>query len=118
PLAAGAIHGLKLVAVAVVAQAVLGMAKSLAPDRQRAAIALAGAAIALIAGAAIGQVAAIVAGIAAGLVFCRDGFSGEPQGDGPVLSRRAGFVALAVFLILLIGLPLITGLGQGFAIFD
>jgi chromate transporter len=118
PLAAGAIHGLKLVAVAVVAQAVLGMAKSLTPDRQRAAIALAGAAIALIAGGAIGQVEAIVAGIAAGLVFCRDGLSGEPQGDGPVLSRRAGFVALAVFLILLVGLPLIAGLGQGFAIFD
>lgn len=118
PLAAGAIHGLKLVAVAVVAQAVLGMAKSLTPDRQRAAIALAGAAIALIAGGAIGQVAAIVVGIAAGLVVCHDGLSGEPQGDGPVLSRRAGFVTLAVFLILLVGLPLVAGLGHAFAIFD
>jgi chromate transporter len=43
PWAAGMLHGLKLVAVAIVAQAVWGMARSLCPDRQRAAIGLVGA---------------------------------------------------------------------------
>jgi chromate transporter len=118
PLAQGAIHGLKLVAVAVVAQAVLGMAKSLTPDRQRATIALVGAAMALLVGGAIGQVAAIVAGIVAGLAFCRDGATTDTHADGPVHSRRAGLVALAAFFILLFGLPLLAGLGQGFALFD
>lgn len=118
PLAQGAIHGLKLVAVAVVAQAVLGMAKSLTPDRERAAIALAGAAMALIVGGAIGQVDAIVLGIIAGLLFCRNG-SVEPHDiERPVLSRQTGLLALVVFFVLLVGLPFIAGLGQGFALFD
>src|ERR1700722_5105819 len=40
PAGVGLLHGLKLVAVAIVAQAVLGMARSLCPDRQRASIAM------------------------------------------------------------------------------
>src|SRR5579872_3506359 len=47
PLGQGLLHGLKLVAVAIVAQAVFGMARSLCPDRQRASIAAIAAVIIL-----------------------------------------------------------------------
>ncbi|HLV83390.1 MAG TPA: chromate transporter, partial [Devosia sp.] len=62
PVAQGVLHGLKLVAVAVVAQAVWGMARSLTPDWQRAAIALAAVAVSLVMAGSAGQVVAIVAG--------------------------------------------------------
>ncbi|HEY3081015.1 MAG TPA: chromate transporter, partial [Chloroflexota bacterium] len=61
---AGVLHGLKVVAVAVVAQAVWAMARSLAPDRERATIALAAAVATLAWPTALGQVATIaVAGL-------------------------------------------------------
>lgn len=53
---AGLLHGLKVVAVAVVAQAVWGMAKSLTPDRERASIALAAVVIVVFAAGATGQI--------------------------------------------------------------
>src|SRR5690606_21650312 len=56
PLGAGIIHGLKLVAVAVVAQAVWGMAQTLCPDRERAGIAIAATLVALLAAGSAGQV--------------------------------------------------------------
>ena len=61
-------HGLKPVAVAVVAQAVLGMARSLAPDRERATIALAAVLIVVFVPTGIGQIAAIAAGALAGML--------------------------------------------------
>jgi chromate transporter len=62
PVGAGLLNGLKIVAVAVVAQAVWGMARSLTPDRQRAAIALAAMLTVIFVSNAIRQVAAIVLG--------------------------------------------------------
>ncbi len=62
PVGSGLLHGLKIVAVAVVAQAVWGMAKSLTPDRERAGIALAAVLIVVFSAGAIGQIAAISAG--------------------------------------------------------
>src|SRR5215208_492867 len=59
PFAEGILHGLKLVAVAVVAQAIWGMANSLTPDRARAAIALAAVAIVVFIGGSFGQIGAI-----------------------------------------------------------
>ena len=56
PVAEGILHGLKLVAVAVVAQAIWGMANSLTPDRARAAIALAAVAIVVFIGGSFGQI--------------------------------------------------------------
>src|SRR5207249_4454604 len=56
------LHGLKIVAVAVVAQAVWGMAKSLCPDKERATIAVGAAIAALAVPTALGQVGAIAAG--------------------------------------------------------
>ncbi len=119
PIGSGLLHGLKLVAVAIVAQAVWGMARSLCPDRQRASIAAAAALIVLLGPSAV-QLAAIALGGLAGLWLCR---AGEPASGGhlPVpVSRRAGIAALAAYLLLLAGLPLAQHLGapQGVALFN
>lgn len=118
--AEGVLHGLKLVAVAVVAQAVWGMAKSLTPDRERARIALAGVAIVVFIGGSFGQIGAIALGAIAGLWLCRSEFS-KPTGHlrFPV-SRRNGTVALFLFAILFVIPPLlfITTGHQAVALFD
>ena len=108
PLASGAIHGLKVVAVAVVAQAVWGMAKSLCPDRLRAGIALAAAAGVVLLPGAGGQLGAIVLG---GLVACR----ALPVTPLPAaahldygVSRRQGAALLALCGLLLVALPLLA----------
>src|SRR5882672_7698223 len=62
PVALGLLHGLKLVAVAVVAQAVWGMTRTLTPDRTRAGIALAAIGIVVIFAGSFGQIAAIALG--------------------------------------------------------
>src|SRR5271170_4940931 len=71
PIAEGFLHGLKLVAVAVVAQAVWGMTRTLTPDRARAAIALCAIFVAVMVGGSFGQIAAIALGAIAGLGLCR-----------------------------------------------
>jgi chromate transporter len=62
PIGAGLLHGLKLVAVAIVAQAVWGMARTLAPDRERASIAVIAALIILFSSASVAQIGAIALG--------------------------------------------------------
>ncbi|WOJ90696.1 chromate efflux transporter [Methylocapsa polymorpha] len=118
----GVLHGLKLVAVAIVAQAVWGMAQILCPDRARASIAVTAAVILSFSASSAAQIATIVMGGAAGLWLCRV----EPQaGDGegrlstPV-SRRAGLSAIILFFLLLGGLPILEKLGhsQAVALFD
>ncbi|PXA90409.1 chromate transporter [Nostoc sp. 3335mG] len=117
-LAQGVIHGLKLVAVAVVAQAVLGMAKSLTPDRTRAGLAVLAVLAMVVLPGALGQIGAILIGAMLGLVLCRTvGEAVVPAAPVPV-SRRFGLAMLALFLILLAVLPLLAGLSQGLAIFD
>lgn len=118
PLAQGILHGLKLVAVAVVAQAVLGMAKSLTPDRQRAAIAVLAVAMMVILGGVFGQIGGIVIGGLLGLVFCRGGAIAEGLAAEMPVSRNVGVLALLGFVGLLVLAPLLAGLGQGFALFD
>ncbi len=70
-LAKAAIHGLKLVAIVVVAQAVWGMAQALTPNWRRRGIALAAGLVLALVGGAVGQIAAILIGAAGGLVLCR-----------------------------------------------
>jgi chromate transporter len=72
PVAEGFLHGLKLVAVAVVAQAIWGMTRTLTPDRARAGIALAAVAIVVLFAGSFGQIAAIALGASAGLWLCRE----------------------------------------------
>jgi chromate transporter len=120
----GLLHGLKLVAVAIVAQAVWGMARTLCPDRERASIAAIASLIILFSGTSIAQIGAIVFGAAAGLWLCRNGQPSEPGHDpGQVVvpvSRRVGIAALIVFFALLGGLPFRRnlGAGSGAALFD
>lgn len=116
------LHGLKLVAVAVVAQAVWGMARSLCPDRERASIATVAAILVLFAPTAVGQVGAIVLGGIAGLLLSRP-TTGQvadpvPEPLAMPVSRRAGIACLALFMTLLIGLPVVRGLGMGISFFD
>ncbi|MFP1631279.1 chromate efflux transporter [Zhengella sp. ZM62] len=120
PLGTGLLHGLKIVAVAVVAQAVWGMARNLTPDRERASIALAAVLIVVLSASATGQIGAIAFGALAGLVFCRNG-----RPDGAVhlsfpVSRATGAVLLALFFLLLGLLPLIAAVSQSqaMALFD
>lgn len=108
PLQHGAILGLKIVAVAIVAQAVLGMARSLCPDRERATIAVAAVLILALVPGAFGQVAAIATGAGAGLLWCRFDAS---QPTAPLnfgVTRAVGIGSLALFLALLVGLPVIA----------
>lgn len=113
---AGWIEGLKAAAVAVVAHAVLGMARSLAPDRERGTIAVLGMIIAMLIPAAIGQVAAILAGGLIGLALLRapEFGNGVHEDLGVTVGKRAGAAFLLVFLVLLIVLPaLAAATGDG-----
>jgi chromate transporter len=109
PLGTGLLHGLKLVAVAIVAQAVWGMARSLCPDRERASIAAVASVIILFSTASVSQIAAILLGALAGLWLCR----GAPPPTGGHLSlpvsRRAGVVALMAFFVLLVSFLVLQG---------
>jgi chromate transporter len=120
PIGQGLLHGLKLTAVAIVAQAVWGMARNLCPDRERASIAVAAALLILLSGTSAAQIGAIVLGGLAGLWLCR---SEVPSPSGHVeirVSRRVGLLALTAFVVLLVGLPVLRGLiaSSGLALFD
>jgi chromate transporter len=117
PIGTGLLHGLKLVAVAIVAQAVWGMARSLCPDRERASIAAVAALIVLFSPSSLGQIAAILLGAVAGLACCRAAppvAGGQPGGQSgghlamPV-SRTVGAIALGLFAVLLVGVLLLSG---------
>ena len=118
PLAHGLQHGLKLVAVAVIAQAVWGMARSLAPDRRRAGIALAALAVVVTLGGSIAQIAAIGVGALAGLALCRDGDASSMGMLRFPVSRVNGLAALGLFGALLALPPLLPGVWRGLALFD
>ncbi|HEX5328241.1 MAG TPA: chromate efflux transporter [Acetobacteraceae bacterium] len=105
PALTAVLHGLKLVAVAVVAQAVWSMAQRLCPDRQRAALALIAAVLLLVAGGAGMQVLALAIGAVGGALLCR-GIPAAPALPAMPVGLRAGSAALALFLVLLVVLPL------------
>lgn len=117
---AGWLHGLKIVAVAVVAQAVWGMARTLCPDRERATIAILATIAVLAVPTALGQVLTIAV---AGLIGWRllPVAAIPPSSTTRVpLSRRTGIVAWVLFFALLIGLPLLRQVApsHAFAVFD
>jgi len=102
------LHGLKIVAVAVVAQAVWGMARNLCPDRERASVAAGAALVALAVPSAAGQIGAIVVG---GLIGwwrfpARSGVAAAPLAVR--IARPLAVTALALFVVLLFGLPLVA----------
>jgi chromate transporter len=106
PIGAGALHGLRLVAIAIVAQAVWGMARALCPDPQRASIACVAALMILLSASSFVQLGVILTGGIAGFWLCRAG------------ARRAGIVALTFFLSLLVVLPVLGRFSQVARLFD
>ncbi|MFO1117148.1 MAG: chromate efflux transporter [Beijerinckiaceae bacterium] len=107
----GLLHGLKLVAVAIVAQAVLGMARSLCPDVPRATIAVLALFMLVLLPGSSGQVAAILAGGAIGLFVLRHAAANAWSGLAVPLSRRVGLACLAAFFLLLAASFLPLGAG-------
>lgn len=108
------LHGLKIVAVAVVAQAVLGMARSLCPDRERATLAVAAALLALAVPSAAGQVGVIGVGALAGwrlLPGLGPGATSEAS-LGFSLARPVAVASLVLFAALLAGLQLAAETGS------
>lgn len=104
----GWIHGLKIAAVAVVAQAVWGMSRTLTPDRTRIAMALVAAALVLFIPSIWGQIGVILVGGLAGY-FLLNKIDAAPHVEIPVLvSRKVAVLCLGLFFILLAGLPLLA----------
>lgn len=99
-----AVHGLKVVAVAVVAQAVAGMAESLCPDRPRAALAVVAALLTLVLPTAFGQIGAIATAASVGVIWLRQPAPLVPQRPLVSISRTAGGVALGLFVLLFVAL--------------
>ena len=120
PVGTGLLHGLKIVAVAVVAQAVWGMAKSLAPDRQRASIALVGIICVVFVAGAFGQILALALGAIAGLCFCRSEAARQASHLAFRVPKSVGYIALATFALLLAFLPVFAAMAgsQGLSLFD
>ncbi|NIC43766.1 chromate efflux transporter [Aquabacterium sp. A08] len=104
----GAVHGLKVVAVAVVAQAVWGMARTLCPDRLRLGLAGFSALLVLCMPSVIGQMAALGVCGCAGWQLLTPGQSMRVAQRGSGVSRRLGAVALGLFGSLLLGLPVLS----------
>jgi chromate transporter len=119
-IATGLEHGLKLVAVAIVAQAVWGMARAQCPDLRRAAIAIMAAVAVSARVSSMMQVAVLLGGGLLGIWFCR---APAPASSAPAsrlaapVSRAVGTISLVVFALLLFGLPLLRG-WHAAALFD
>lgn len=97
----GLLHGLKLTAVAIVAQAVWSMARTLCPDRGRAVIGIIALALTLTAPTRMGQLTSIVFGAMAGLMFCRAGAQAPVEPLQFSISHRVGAIAIVMFAVLL-----------------
>src|SRR5574341_1141673 len=104
---AGWLHGLKVVAVAVVAQAVWGMARSLCPDRERATMAVLASIVTLAWPTAVGQLSSIaIAGIVGLIIFPGPASSSLSHIRFPI-GKKTGITAWGIFFALLVGLPLV-----------
>lgn len=117
---AGWIHGLKIVAVAIVAHAVLGMGQKLTPDRDRVTIAVIGAAVTLSWQTAYSQVLTIAAAGLVGVWLYRKNAAVGTANLHISISRSLGMVCLGLFFGLLVALPLLRGTAEAgaLAIFD
>jgi chromate transporter len=105
------LHGLKIVAVAVVAQAVWGMARNLCPDRERATMAMGAALLALAVPSALGQISAIAIGALIGWRWLA-GIPNRPEGTlSFTINRTVAVGSLIAFVVLLVGLPIASTTG-------
>ncbi len=117
---AGWLHGLKIVAVAVVALAVWSMARTLCPDRERASLAILSAVVAVAWPTTVGQVTPIVVAGLVGARLFRAAPPPPPLRMHAPIGPRLGAAAWAVLGALLLVLPLLRQLspGQALAVFD
>ena len=117
---AGWLHGLKVAAVAVVALAVWGMARSLAPDRERVTIAIVSAVCALRWPTGVGQVVIITVAALVGLRLLPGAAAALTTRRPVAVGRGTGAAMLALFFVLLIVLPVVRQLvgSQALAVFD
>lgn len=111
-LGSGWLHGLKIVAVAVVAQALWGMGKNLSPDKIRATISICAAAIVSLIPSSIGQVGAIIASGIFGWAFLKISSTLPHSFIQTTTSRVTGMALLLVFALLLLLLPVVA-IGSG-----
>jgi chromate transporter len=120
PVAGGFLHGLKLVAVAVVAQAIWGMTRTFTPDRARAAIALAAIAIVVLFAGSFAQITAIALGACAGLWLCQREVAPVSGHLNFPVTRLGGGIALVLFAALLLLSPIVTAAtgSHALAVFD
>ncbi|PAE44019.1 chromate transporter [Bacillus sp. 7884-1] len=107
---AGWIHGLKIVAVAVVAHAIWGMAQKLTPDLSRKLIALLVLIFTLLWQTAYTQVSVILIAAVAGFIIYKGQREEFPSTIQVPLSRRFAFICLGLFFGLLIVLPILREL--------
>jgi chromate transporter len=116
----GWLHGLKVAAVAVVAQAVLGMMRTLAPDRERATIAVLTAIVVLALPSAWTLVGTIAVGGLVGALLLRTDAPTDHVALPMPVSRRTGTILLAIFFALLAGLPVLASASssQGVKLID
>ena len=112
----GWLHGLAIVAVAVVAQAVWGMGRSLCPDRPRVTLMVATACILLLWPAALAQLVVLAAAALLGWAFFRQPVAAPIGRLDFGLGRRTAVLALAGFLALLLLLPLVAALAHSHAL--
>ncbi|WNR45305.1 chromate transporter [Paenibacillus roseipurpureus] len=106
----GWIHGLKIVAVAIVAQAILGMGQKLTPDRKRVTIAIVSTTITLIWQTTIAQIVLISLAAFIGLLLYQEKTEvGRTSLQIPV-SRTIGLICLVLFFAILVGLPILKGI--------
>ena len=117
---AGWIHGLKIVAVAVVAQAVWGMGKALCPDRLRATLAIGATLIVFAWPSGRGQLLAIALGALVGLRYLPPVTLHRPENTRFMVSKAAAVTAWVLFFGLLFALPALARLtgSQALATFD
>ena len=103
---AGWLHGLKVAAVAVVALAVWGMARALAPDRERATLAVLSAICVLLWPTGLGQITVIAAAALVGLRLLPGASAPATTPRQMPVARRLGATMLVVFFGLLVALPI------------
>lgn len=117
---AGWLHGLLVVAVAVVAQAVWGMATTLCPDRPRATIAILAAIAILLWPVALTQILILVVGGLFGWRFLHKSEAAKPSVLPLTVSRRFAVTCWIMFVVLIVGLPLLRFVFhvQALALFD
>lgn len=109
PVGQATVHGLKIVACAVVADAVLGMSKKLCPDAPRQIIAILSAAALLILGSAPAQLAVVALAAIVGVFLLRGNITADEKSDLSIpFGIRTGAILIALFAGLLVVLPMLA----------